>query len=91
MEVQAELDRVATFRGGNINSSVVHGSQQRFPIKARAFNCCILVHWSLRTQRDRRCTVSYFVPEIYIMLEVKRQCKSHCQLPIVSWLQRRRQ
>ncbi len=33
MEVQAELDRVATFKGGNINSSILHGSQQRFPIK----------------------------------------------------------
>eukprot|EP00903_Cladosiphon_okamuranus_P006314 g6190.t1 len=34
MEVHAELDRVATFSGGHINSSVLHGSQQRFPIKA---------------------------------------------------------
>ncbi|CAM9941019.1 unnamed protein product, partial [Sphacelaria rigidula] len=33
MEVQAELDRVATFKGGNVNSSVMHGSQQRFPVK----------------------------------------------------------
>ncbi|CAM9114367.1 unnamed protein product [Scytosiphon promiscuus] len=33
MEIQAELDRVATFKGGHINSSVLHGSQQRFPIK----------------------------------------------------------
>lgn len=33
MEVQAELDRIADFRGGYINSSVVHGSEQRFPIK----------------------------------------------------------
>jgi len=37
MEVQAELDRVATFKGGNINSSILHGSQQRFPIKV---GCC---------------------------------------------------
>ncbi|CAN0502093.1 unnamed protein product, partial [Ectocarpus sp. 12 AP-2014] len=33
MELQAELDRVATFKGGHVNSSVLHGSQQRFPIK----------------------------------------------------------
>lgn len=33
MELQAELDRLATFKGGHVNSSVLHGSQQRFPIK----------------------------------------------------------
>lgn len=33
MEVQAELDRVATFKGGHVNSSILHGSQQRFPVK----------------------------------------------------------
>lgn len=36
MEIQAELDRVATFAGAHINSSVLHGSQQRFPIKVRS-------------------------------------------------------
>lgn len=35
MEVQAETDRVAAFKGGHVNSSVLHGSQQRFPIKVR--------------------------------------------------------
>lgn len=37
MEVQAELERLATFKGQTINSSVLHGSQQRFPIKVRTF------------------------------------------------------
>ena len=36
MEVQAEMDRVAGFKGGHVNSSVLHGSQQRFPIKVDA-------------------------------------------------------
>lgn len=40
MEVQAELDRVATFKGGHINSSVLHGSQQRFTIKVRSCGKC---------------------------------------------------
>lgn len=33
MEVQAELDRLSSFKGGHVNSSILHGSQQRFSIK----------------------------------------------------------
>ena len=34
-EVQAELYRIASFKGSCINSSVVDGSQQQFPIEVR--------------------------------------------------------
>lgn len=43
MEVQAEMDRVATFTGAHINSSILHGSQQRFPIKVRGAGLTIIV------------------------------------------------
>ncbi|CAM9479254.1 unnamed protein product, partial [Phaeothamnion confervicola] len=33
MEVQAEADRIAALHGGQVNSSVMHGADQTFPVK----------------------------------------------------------
>ncbi|CAM9121432.1 unnamed protein product, partial [Chrysoparadoxa australica] len=33
LDVQAELDRIATLKQGKVNSSVMHSIQQRFPVK----------------------------------------------------------
>lgn len=56
MEVQAELDRVATFKGGSINSSILHGSQQRFPIKVGCCrSCCKWRRLPMKFERALGC------------------------------------